>query len=78
MRGRWSWSGAVALVLALSIGVGWVIGIVSALSDPDGLSPAGAALVYIIGGALVGGVVSWLGKRGNDDDERKTRDDGSR
>ena len=59
----WSWSGAVALVLALTVGVGWAVALVVAVLHADWTGP-GVVLLYVLGGALVGGLVAWLPRRG--------------
>jgi hypothetical protein len=74
---RWSWRGAVALVLALALGIGWAWGFVITLEHPEELSTGGAALLYGLGGTLVGGVVGWLGgtvRRPGDEEEGRHHD----
>jgi hypothetical protein len=68
---RWSWHGAVALVLALAVGAGYAVALIVAVLHPEDLSGVATAMLYTLGGALVGGVVTWLGgvRRGGDDDE---------
>lgn len=63
---RWSWGGAVALVLAVAVGVGWAIALVVAVLDTDPLEHSAAALLYGLGGTIVGGVIGWLGRRGRE------------
>lgn len=67
----WSWPGAVALVLAVCIGVGWATAVIllAARPDPGGI---GATVLYTLGGALVGGLVTFLTThRKAYDDERE-------
>ena len=68
---RWSWHGAVALILALCVGVGWAVAIVVSALHPEDTNRPAAFVLYALGGALVGGVVTWLGGR-----DRHTDDDG--
>jgi hypothetical protein len=55
-------------VLAVTVGVGWSVAMVLAVIEKDELSDRGALLLYVLGGALVGGVVTWLGGRNNNND----------
>lgn len=59
----WSWHGAVALVLAICVGVGWATALIIAAAQAEPIGQQGTALLSTIGGALVGGVVGWLGAR---------------
>lgn len=70
-----SWRGAVAVVLAVSVGVGWAVGFVLAVLHPETMSRTGAAVLYVLGGTLAGGVIGYLGggtgrhRRERNDDE---------
>jgi hypothetical protein len=65
------WRGPVALALAVLVGAGWAVALVAAVLHPDDLSRTGRLLLYTLGGALVGGLIGWLGSPGRrkDDDE---------
>ena len=70
----WSWPGAVALVLATTVGLGWAISMIIAVLEGDDLSRTGATLLYVLGGTLIGGVVTWLGS--NVREKKDTKDPG--
>jgi hypothetical protein len=67
------WRGAVALILASCVGVAYAVALVVAVLNPDRLSAGGSALLYVMGGALVGGVITYLGGK-SWDGERNDRD----
>lgn len=58
---RWSWPGAVALALAITVGVGWAVAFVVAVLHPETMNRTGAAVLYVLGGTLAGGVIGYLG-----------------
>jgi tetrahydromethanopterin S-methyltransferase subunit C len=55
--------GAVASILATFLGVGYVAALVLVILDPDRLAGPGAAILYILTGALIGALIAWLTRR---------------
>jgi len=68
---RWSWRGAVALVIATCVAGGWAVALVVVALHPGDVDQRGAALLYTLGGTLVGGVIGWLSAHRGDDDDRQ-------
>lgn len=55
------WRGPTGLVLAACVGGGWLCAMVAVSFQDAQVSTQGAALLNTLGGALIGGVVGWLG-----------------
>lgn len=65
------WRGVAVAILALCVGVAYAVALILALLHPDRLTLGSSALLYTMGGALVGGVIAYVGGRpkgGNDDE----------
>jgi hypothetical protein len=67
----WTPRDVVAVILAVCVGAAYSVALIVATLDPERLTYAGTALLYTVGGALVGAVISYLSgrpRKGSDDE----------